>query len=120
MVTPTLTLTHNSYFAFMSSNNSFQILLEAEQQASALVNEARQCTKKEDYVCFNNRNYIYQDRAQRLKDARREALEEIEELKRKKNEELIEHEKRVKKNGMSLLLLILSLSHTHSLYLACG
>lgn len=26
-----------------SNNNSFQILLEAEQQASALVNEARQC-----------------------------------------------------------------------------
>lgn len=35
------------------------------------------------------------DRAQRLKDARREALEEIEELKRKKNEELIEYEKKV-------------------------
>jgi hypothetical protein len=29
-----------------SNNNSFQILLEAEQQASALVNEARQCKKK--------------------------------------------------------------------------
>lgn len=30
----------------MSNTNSFQILLEAEQQASALVNEARQCNNK--------------------------------------------------------------------------
>lgn len=82
----------------MSNTNSFQILLEAEQQASALVNEARQCNKK----IMNNISLSLVlvlsllDRAQRLKDARREALEEIEELKKKKNEELIEHEKKVK------------------------
>lgn len=82
----------------MSNTNSFQILLEAEQQASALVNEARQCNNK----IMNNISLSLVlvlsllDRAQRLKDARREALEEIEELKKKKNEELIEHEKKVK------------------------
>lgn len=37
------------------------------------------------------------DRAQRLKDARQEALEEIEELKKRKNEELLEHERKVKR-----------------------
>ena len=33
------------------NGNSFQILLEAEQKASELVNEARQCKKN------NNNNY---------------------------------------------------------------
>lgn len=37
----------------MSTNtNSFQILLEAEQQASALVNEARQCKMNKLNVSF--------------------------------------------------------------------
>ena len=82
-----------------TTTNSFQILLEAEQQASALVNEARQCKKTPlnldllltDFLLF----FTCTDRAQRLKDARREALEEIEELKKRKNKELIEHEKKV-------------------------
>ena len=81
--------------------SSFQILLEAEEQASALVNEARQCKSYKvrdiyNVLCF----YIIIDRAQRLKDARREALEEIEELKKRKNEELIEYERKVKMEGI--------------------
>ena len=86
----------------MSNSNSFQILLEAEQQASALVNEARQCKWPQQHSGDNILIYrncsllITVDRAQRLKDARREALEEIEELKRKKSEELVENEKKVR------------------------
>lgn len=39
------------------SNNSFQILLEAEQQASALVNEARQC--KTSFFKKNPVNFVF-------------------------------------------------------------
>lgn len=52
------------------------------------------------------------DRAQRLKDARREALEEIEELKKRKNEELIEHEKKVNPSGLNYLIFACSMRLT--------
>ena len=61
----------------------------------------KQTNKQKKIMNTNNAHYNYNycvcvDRAQRLKDARQEALEEIEELKKKKNEELIENEKKVR------------------------
>jgi hypothetical protein len=47
------------------------------------------------------------DRAQRLKDARVEALQEIEELKKRKSEELLEHEKKVIMLRFNAIILIL-------------
>ena len=61
----------------------FQVLLEAEKQAAAIVNDARQY------------------RAQKLKDARTEASEEIEALKRRKAEELLDRESKV--NGVVVM-----------------
>ena len=73
-----------------TSQGGFQILLDAEQEANALVNEARQCK------VVVNLSLIYSvDRTQRLRDARTEALAEIEALKKQKEQELVENDKTV-------------------------
>jgi CHASE3 domain sensor protein len=59
------------------------------------------------------------DRAQRLKDARVEALQEIEELKKRKSEELLEHEKKVIMLGFIAFILILYFILYFSLFIAC-
>ncbi|KAJ3254459.1 H(+)-transporting V1 sector ATPase subunit G [Boothiomyces macroporosus] len=60
----------------MASNQGIQTLLEAEKEASKIVAKAK--------------SY----RVQRLKDARQEAQKEIEDLKKVKNQEFIEYEKK--------------------------
>ncbi|KAJ3270731.1 hypothetical protein HDV01_007487 [Terramyces sp. JEL0728] len=60
----------------MASNQGIQTLLEAEKEASKIVAKAK--------------SY----RVQRLKDARQEAQKEIEDLKKLKNQEFIEYEKK--------------------------
>jgi V-type H+-transporting ATPase subunit G len=79
--------------AIKQSNQGIQTLLEAEKEAAKIVAKARQCAFLLTGHLPRLMNDVSTDRVQRLKDAKTEALKEIESLKAEKQAQFLAAEK---------------------------
>ena len=79
-----------------TQNQGIQTLLDAEKEASKVVQQARQCASYASGDELATANQISTDRVQKLKDARAEAEKEIVDYKQQKEHEFKEWEQSVR------------------------
>ena len=83
-------------------SQSIQTLLEAEKDASKVVQQARQCKNNGSRLGESSLTHLTtcSDRVQKLKDARAEASKEIEAYKKAKEDEFKAFEASVRGRGL--------------------